>query len=98
MKRFELNEQVKKFTQPNELTRLKVVVQNTREVKYMFSGLEPMVFMYLWQNMKKNEFALVFNEETNKMYGYISKNENGIPQRYLEKEELYFKDMYEEKQ
>lgn len=97
MKIFETYKQVKKFTQPNELTRIKVVIQNTREVKRVVNGLEPMIFMYIWQNMKKNEFALVFNEETNKMYGYISKNENGIPQRYLEEQDLYFKDMYEEK-
>lgn len=92
---FELNEKVERFTQPKDLTRLKIVVQNTREVKYTFTGLEPMAFIYLWNNMKQNEFALVFNEETNEMYGYISKNEIGIPQRYLEPEALTFSDMYQ---
>ena len=95
MKQFELNEKTKRFTQPQELKRIKVVVQNTKQVKYVFSGLEPMVFMYLWKNMKQNEFALVFDEETENMYGYISKNENGIPQRYIETEKLTFNDMYQ---
>lgn len=95
MKLFETYPQVKKFTQPNDLTRIKVVIQDTKKVVTVITGLEPMLFMYLWRNMKKNQFALVFNNDTEEMYGYISKNENGIPQRYLEMEKLYFKDMYE---
>ena len=95
MKRFELNEKVKRFTQPEECVRIKVVIQNTKEVKGVINGLEPMVTMYLWNNMKKNEFALVFNEETNQMYGYIAKDQNGIPQKYLEPENLTFADMYQ---
>ena len=92
---FELNDKVKKFTEPKSLTRIRVVVQDSRKVINSVSGLEPMIFMYLWNNMKQNQFALVFNEETEKMLGYISKDNNGIPQRYIETEELYFKDMYE---
>lgn len=97
MKRFETYEKVKRFTPAGQCIRVKVVVQNTKTVKCSFTALEPMAFMYLWNNMKKNEFALVFDEETQKMYGYISKDENGIPQRYLEPENLTFADMYQTK-
>ena len=95
MKRFELNEKTKRFTEPKDLTRMICVIQDSKKVITCLSGLEPMLFMYLWNNMKKNQFAMLFNEETKKMYGYISKNDNGIPQRYIEPEELTFEDMYE---
>lgn len=94
MRRFELLPKVKRFTEPKELKRLHIVVQNQSKVFYSFTGLESMTFMYLWKNMKKKQFALVF-DENEKLLGYISLNENGIPQRYQEQQELYFKDMYD---
>ena len=97
MRNFELNEKVKRFTQPKDCVKVKVVIQNTRKVKCVFTGLEPMAIMYLWENMKQNEFALVFDEKTQKMYGWVSKDENGIPQRYLEPDNLTFADMFETK-
>ena len=95
MRRFETNPKVKRFTEPKDCVRMRVVIQNTKKVIASLTGLEPMLYMYIWNNMSKNQFALVFNEETGKMYGWISKGENGIPQRYLETEELTFNDMYE---
>lgn len=91
---FETYPQVRRFTENKDLTRVLAVVQNTRRVITSVSGLEPMIFMFLWNNMKKNEFALIFNEETKELYGYVSKNENGIPQRYKSEEKLFFDDMY----
>lgn len=95
VRKFELNEKVRRFTEPKELRRVKVVIQTTNKVVLVITGMEPMIHMYLWQNMKKNQFAMVFDEETQVLYGYVSKDENGIPQRYKEPEHLTFKDMYE---
>lgn len=96
VRKFELNEKVRRFTEPKELTQIKVVVQTPNKVVTQIVGLEPWIHMYLWKTMKKNQFAMVFNNETQRLLGYVSKDENGIPQRYKETEELYFKDMYEE--
>lgn len=95
VRKFELNEKVKRFTEAKDLKRMKVVIQTSNKVVQVLTGMEPFLYMYLWQNMKKNQFAMVFDEETETMYGYISKDENGIPQRYKEPEHLTFKDMYE---
>lgn len=95
VRKFELNEKVKRFTEAKDLKRMKVVIQTSNKVVQVLTGMEPFLYMYLWQNMKKNQFAMVFDEETENMYGYISKDENGIPQRYKEPEHLTFKDMYE---
>lgn len=95
MRKFELNETTKRFTEPKDLKRLRIVIQTTNKVIANICGLEPMLFMYVWNNMKKNQFALVFDQETGKMYGYISKDEDGIPHKYIEPEELTFSDMYE---
>lgn len=95
IRQFETYPQVKKFTEPKSLTRIRVVIQDTKKVITTLIGLEPMVYMYIWRNMKQNQFALVFEEETKTMLGYISKDHNGIPQRYLEMEKLTFNDMYE---
>ena len=95
MKKFETYPQVKYLTEKGSLTRIRVVIQDTRKVIKCFSGIESMAYMYLWKNMKQNQFALIFNDETEVMLGYISKNEYGIPQRYQELEHLTFSDMYE---
>lgn len=95
IRRFEMNPQIKKFTEPKELKRIHCVIQTQTKVIQQIVGLEPMVFMYLWKNMKKNQFALVFDEESKLMLGYISKDENGIPKRYLEPSTIYFNEMYE---
>lgn len=92
---FEQNPRVERFTQPKELKRLEIVIQDTKKVITHVTGLEPMLFMFIWNNMKQNQFALVFDHETKIMYGYISKDENGIPHRYKEMENLTFNDMYE---
>ncbi len=98
VRKFELNEKVRRFTEPKDLKKLKVVVQTKTKVITQIVGLEPWIQMYLWQNMKKSQFAMVFDDETQRLLGYVSKDENDIPQRYKEPEELYFKDMYEEVQ
>lgn len=94
-KLFETYPQTKRFTEVGSLKRIKVVIQDTKKVIRMITGLESMIFMFLWKNMKQNQFALVFDEESDLMLGYISKNQNGIPQKYMEMENLTFKDMYE---
>lgn len=96
VRKFELNEKVRRFTEPKELKKIRAVVQTKNKVYSQIIGLEPWIHMYLWRSMKKNQFALVFDEKTQRLLGYVSKDENGIPQRYKETEELYFKDMYEE--
>ena len=94
VRQFELNEKTQRFTEPKELKRLRFVIQDSKKVIQSFTGMEPFAFMYLWKTLKRNQFVLVFDDETERMFGYISKNENGIPQRYIEPEELYFSDMY----
>ena len=95
IRKFELNEKVDRFTERGSLKKIHVVIQNTKNVKYQLVGLEPMIIMTLMKNMKKNEFALVFDNESKKMLGWISLNEYNIPQRYREPEELYFNDMFD---
>lgn len=95
MRAFELNQQVRHFTEMGSLRRLDVVIQDTRKVITRFNGIESIIFMALWNQMKPNQFALVFDYETRKLLGYVSKNEYGIPVRYLETEELTFDDMYQ---
>ena len=95
VRKFELNDTVARFTETKDFKKCRFVIQNTKTVKKMFVGLEAFAMPYLWNTMKQNEFALVFDEESKKLLGYISKNENGIPTRYIETEELYFSDMYD---
>lgn len=92
---FESYPKTQRFTENGKLIRVKCVIQDSKKVIKCLTGLESMVMIYIAQNMKKNQFALIFDNETEKMYGYISKNKHGIPQRYMEMENLTFKDMYE---
>ncbi len=100
MKIFETYKRVRRFTEPKDLdTRVEVVVQtggNNPKVKYHVIGFEAMLNMWIWTHLTPKGVALVFNESTKRLLGYISLNENQVPVKYEEPEELYFKDMYTE--
>lgn len=95
IRQFELNEQVRRFTEIKDHKKVIVVIQTQTKVIQQIKGHEAFILPYLWNNMKQNQFALVFDSDTDRLLGYISKDGNGIPKRYKESEELYFKDMYE---
>ena len=100
MKRFETFEKVRRFTRPEDLeTKVKVVIQtggNNPKVKCMVTGYEVMLNMFVWKSLTPKGVALVFNEKTNRLLGYISLDKYGCPVKHKEPEILYFKDMYEE--
>lgn len=64
IKRFELNEKARRFTEPKECKRLCFVIQNTKQVKQVFTGLEPFAFMYLWKNLTKRNLYLFLMMKT----------------------------------
>ena len=97
VKVYQLNEKVEKFTAAGELKRVKMVIQSggkAPKVKLIMEGLEPMLTTYAWRNMKKTDVAQMFDLETERLLGYMDV-ETGIPVKYKEPEELYFKDMYQ---
>lgn len=100
MKRFETFEKVRRFTSPADIeTTVKVVIQtggNSPKVKYVATGYEAMLNMWIWTHLTPKGAALVFNEKTNRLLGYIALDIHDCPVKYKEPEELYFKDMYEE--
>lgn len=95
VRKFELNPTVRRFTEVQDHKKVLVVIQTKTKVIQQIKGYEAFVLPYLWNNMTKSQFALVFDSDTNRLLGYISKNEFDIPTRYSEPEELYFNDMYE---
>lgn len=79
---FEQNPRVERFTQPKELKRLEIVIQDTKKVITHVTGLEPMLFMFIWNNMKQNQFALVFDHETKKCMVTFQKTKRNITSLY----------------
>lgn len=99
MRRFETYEKVKNLTEPKDCERIEIVIQtggNNPKVKHHLSGMEAFTTMFVWTHLTPKGVALVFSEKTKRLLGYIALNENQIPVKYKEPEELYFKDMYEE--
>lgn len=47
MRKFELNEKVSRFTEPKECVKVCCVIQDTKKVIDIVTGLESMIFMYL---------------------------------------------------
>jgi hypothetical protein len=99
MKAFETFEKVRRFTSPVDMeTKVKVVIQtggNNPKVKYMVSGYEAMLNMWVWTHLTPKGVALVFNEKTDRLLGYIALDIHSCPVKYKEPKILYFKDMYE---
>lgn len=97
VKAYQLNEKVERFTARGELKRVKMVIQSggkAPKVKLVAEGLEPMLTLFAWKNMKKTDTADIFDLATERLLGYMD-IETGIPVKYKEPEELYFKDMYQ---
>ena len=92
-------EKIRNFTTLKSLKQIRVVCQNSRNVKWQMVGLESFIIMSLWQKnyLKKNEYCLVFDEDTKQLLGYIIKDKFGIPTRYNENELSYFNEWYQER-